>query len=64
MVRHLIDNIKLLDRQLIDLIEHIDARDVLAVAFNDIDQLIDCGITPTENIYQKIYISSPTLPIQ
>lgn len=32
MVRHLVDDVQLLDGQLVDLVQHIDAGDVLAIA--------------------------------
>lgn len=50
MVRHLVNDVQLLDSELVNLVQDINTRDIVAIAFNDIDQLIDGGITTTENI--------------
>lgn len=50
VVRHLIDNIQLLDGKLVDLVQHVYARDVAAVALDDVDQLVDRGIAATEDV--------------
>ena len=50
MVRHLIDDVQFLDGELVDLVQHIYTRDVSAVAFDHIDQLVDRGIAAAEDI--------------
>lgn len=50
MMWHLIDDVQLLDRQLVDLIQHIDTRDVSTVSFNHIDELIDGRVTAAEDV--------------
>ncbi len=50
MMWHLIDDVQLLDRQLIDLIQHIDTRDVTTISFNHIDELVDGRVTAAEDV--------------
>jgi hypothetical protein len=40
----------LFDGELIDLVQHIDTRNIFTISFNDIDQLINRGITTTNDI--------------
>lgn len=49
-MRQLINDIQLLNSQLINLVQDVDAGDILSVAFNDIDQLINGSITSAEDI--------------
>lgn len=53
---HLIDDVQLLDGQLVDLVQNIDARYVSPVAFDDVDELVDGGITSAENIAAHYFI--------
>jgi len=50
VVRDSVKDIKLRDGDLIDLVEHINARDIEAVAFNDIDEIISGGIATKGDI--------------
>ena len=43
-MRVLIDDIQLFNRDFVDHVEHIDARNVNSVAFNHIDQLVNGSI--------------------
>ena len=50
MVRHLIDDVQLLYRQLIYLVQDVDARDVSSVALNDINELVNASVTSHEHV--------------
>jgi hypothetical protein len=49
-VRQLIKNVELLERDLIDLVQHVDARNVHAIALDDVDQLVDARVAPQADI--------------
>jgi len=49
-MRALINDIKLLNRDLIDLVKNIDARYVDSVAFNDIDQLVSSRVASKSKV--------------
>ena len=40
-----------LDRDLVDFVEHVDARHVHSVAFDDVDQILGRGVIPIGRIY-------------
>jgi hypothetical protein len=46
----LVDDVKFLNGNLIDLVEHIDAWHINPVSLNDIDKLIDGRVTSKRNI--------------
>lgn len=50
MMRHLIDDVEFLNRQLIDFIQNINAGNISSISFDDVDQLINGGVTATNNI--------------
>ena len=43
-MRNLVDDVELLYRDLIDLVQDVDARYIDSVAFNDVDQIIHAGV--------------------
>ena len=45
-VGDLADDVELLNADLVDLVEDIDAGDVGPVPFNHVDQLVRSGVTP------------------
>ena len=47
---HLIDDVQLLDGQLVDLVQNIDAGYVPPIALDDVDELVDGGIASAEYI--------------
>eukprot|EP00047_Mylnosiga_fluctuans_P001872 m.222272 g.222272 ORF g.222272 m.222272 type:complete len:496 (+) comp10733_c0_seq1:131-1618(+) len=49
-VRHLVDNVQLLDGDLVDLVEHVDGGDVHAVALDDVDQLVLRRVIAQHNV--------------
>lgn len=46
----LIENVKLVKGNSIDLVESIEARDVLAVSFDNVDNIVFCGITLDKDV--------------
>lgn len=49
-MRHLVNDVELLNGQLVDLVEHVYARHVAAVALNHVDQLVDGRIAAAKHI--------------
>jgi len=49
-VRRLVDDVEFLNGDLIDLVKHVDARDVDAVAFDDIDKLVYGSVFSEGNV--------------
>lgn len=47
---HLVDDIKLLNGELIDLVKDVDGWDILSITFDNVNELIYRGITATKNI--------------
>lgn len=43
-MRNLVNDVQLLDRNLIDLVETVDARNVDSIAFDDVYQVVDGGV--------------------
>ena len=50
MMRHLVDDVELLDGQLVDLVQHVDAGDVPAIALDHVDELVDRGVASAEDV--------------
>jgi hypothetical protein len=46
----LINDIKFLNCELINLVEDVNARDISTVSFNNINKLIDCGIAAAKHV--------------
>mmetsp|Transcript_24820 Transcript_24820/g.42020 ORF Transcript_24820/g.42020 Transcript_24820/m.42020 type:complete len:208 (-) Transcript_24820:596-1219(-) len=47
---HLINDVKLLYRQLIDLVQHVEGWDIATISFQHINKLINSGITPANDV--------------
>mmetsp|Transcript_17299 Transcript_17299/g.45121 ORF Transcript_17299/g.45121 Transcript_17299/m.45121 type:complete len:290 (-) Transcript_17299:301-1170(-) len=47
-VRHLVDDVKLLDRDLVNLVQHVDHWDVHPVPLDDIDEVVDGEVLGVE----------------
>lgn len=43
-MRNLVNDVQLLDRNLIDLVETVDARNVDSIALDDVYQVVDGGV--------------------
>jgi hypothetical protein len=50
VVGHLVDDVKLLDGELVDLVQHVDAGDVASIALDHVDQLVDGGVAAAEDV--------------
>ena len=50
MVGHLIDDVKLLDRELVDLVHNVEAWHILAIVVHHVNELIDVIISPQHDV--------------
>jgi hypothetical protein len=46
----LIENVKLVKSNSVDLVECVETRDVFAVSFDNVDNIVFCGITLDEDV--------------
>ena len=49
-VRDVADDVQLLDRYLVDLVQQVDAGDVRPVALHHVDQVVGCGVAPQSDV--------------
>ena len=50
MMRKLVNDIELLNGELVDLVQDIDAGNIFPVALNNVDELVDRCVNAAENI--------------